>query len=1014
MRKRILAIAMALCMLLSVMPVSAMAADSDDSATVASASSEFLKIAFLDCGREYFTVAQIETLIDAAAAADYNYVELAVGNDGLRFLLDDMSLTVDGTTYDSDTVTNAIQAGNKAYRDCDTNELTETEMDEIISYAGEKGIEIIPLINTPGHMDAILYAADSLTNSSLDYGGSSRTIDVTNATAVAFTQALLQKYIDYFDDYCTYFNMGCDEYANDVYTSGSMGFGRLQSDGNYGSFVTYVNEVAKMVKDAGMTPMAFNDGIYFNDVTSSGTFDTNIMVCYWSSGWTGYDVASANTLAKMGHSIVNTNGDLYYVQYSSSDTYSAAYSRASSTSYAYDTVMGDDDGSVNPVGVMLCYWCDAAVSDNDAGISNFSNILTAFAENNTEVFAVSAASVGDADEVEATETKTITLTVGESSTITVSGSNYSDSYTSDGLKTDIATVTVSGTDAGAETDTYTQVTSNVTYNSLGLGNSTALTATIYYCLVDGSYYQLYVQRSTSWGSTTYRWYYYDSNNAQQTVGSQTGQNMNNTAVNVTTLYTLTTTAATEASTTITVTGVSAGTTTVTVGDTVYTIVVTAAPLEAELWCTNMQVEVSGVTSTGTATYSNNGTTTSYDYYYIDLTSDDLASYPLVSGIVESKGIQTGVTNGTLDAAYWKAIVLDEDDDYGSSAIDAHWQNPYSGNRGNTRGIEISALAYIDGEYCYLPVGESDYIAFDENDQLVFYYLMVFTESDYATAYTADWGTGGTYYSWAPYLITINIYLVDDDGNVTETLGTHSDYFGSGITEVVIDVDPAYELVKITQQYGSGTATDVTDNTTISVDSGSNCTINYYIRALSTYTVTYSWTAPPSGYSVPVDDIAYTSGSTVTVNSTYTDGQTVTVGDYTYTFHGWYLDSAHTNKVDSFTITANTTLYGYWTKSTDLVLSYDANGGTGAPASESQKATSDGDDTPTATFTVSDTVPTYTGYTFDGWNTAADGSGDSYSADDTIEISEDTTLYAQWKLIETEVTLSYDANGGSGA
>ena len=41
-----------------------------------------------------------------------------------------------------------------------------------------------------------------------------------------------------------------------------------------------------------MKPMAFNDGIYFNNNTSSGTFDTDIIICYWSSGWPGTNGAS--------------------------------------------------------------------------------------------------------------------------------------------------------------------------------------------------------------------------------------------------------------------------------------------------------------------------------------------------------------------------------------------------------------------------------------------------------------------------------------------------------------------------------------------------------------------------------------------------------------------------------------------------------------------------------------------------------------------------------------------------
>ena len=49
-------------------------------------------IMFLDCGRKYFSVDSIKTIIDNASSAGFNYIQLAVGNDGLRFLLNDMSL----------------------------------------------------------------------------------------------------------------------------------------------------------------------------------------------------------------------------------------------------------------------------------------------------------------------------------------------------------------------------------------------------------------------------------------------------------------------------------------------------------------------------------------------------------------------------------------------------------------------------------------------------------------------------------------------------------------------------------------------------------------------------------------------------------------------------------------------------------------------------------------------------------------------------------------------------------
>lgn len=77
-----------------------------------------------------------------------------------------------------------------------------------------------------------------------------------------------------------------------------------------------------------------------------------------------------------------------------------------------------------------------------------------------------------------------------------------------------------------------------------------------------------------------------------------------------------------------------------------------------------------------------------------------------------------------------------------------------------------------------------------------------------------------------------------------------------------------------------------------------------------------------------------------------------------------------------------------------ILNYDANGGTGAPDSESKP----GPKGSSATFTVSSITPTRENYTFKGWNTKADGSGTAYEAGKTISVAygSTTTLYAQWE------------------
>lgn len=333
-----------------------------------------LSVVMLDCGRKYFSVDSIKQIIDNAAAAGFNNVMLAVGNDGMRFLLDDMSLTVNGTTYSSEEVAAAIHTGNEAYYNFTTDELTESEMDEIIAYAKTKGLGIIPVINTPGHMDAILDAAEALTGKTCSYNGSARTIDVTNSTAVAFTQAFVQKYVDYFASKgCKYFNMGADKYANDMFTGGSMGFGNLQSTGKYSYYVEYVNAVAALIKNAGMTPMAFNDGIYFANNTSSGTFDTDIVICYWSNGWSGYTPMPASDLASKGFKMVNTNGSYYWVLGKTDAQCSA--------SKAKDFDIKSFPGSTinDPSGAMFCIWADYPGAETEASvISKTADTIAAF------------------------------------------------------------------------------------------------------------------------------------------------------------------------------------------------------------------------------------------------------------------------------------------------------------------------------------------------------------------------------------------------------------------------------------------------------------------------------------------------------------------------------------------------------------------------------------------------------------------------------------------------------------
>ena len=80
----------------------------------------------------------------------------------------------------------------------------------------------------------------------------------------------------------------------------------------------------------------------------------------------------------------------------------------------------------------------------------------------------------------------------------------------------------------------------------------------------------------------------------------------------------------------------------------------------------------------------------------------------------------------------------------------------------------------------------------------------------------------------------------------------------------------------------------------------------------------------------------------------------------------------------------------------VYLGYDANNGTNAPDGSSAEIVA-GD---SATFTISDSVPTRAGYDFLGWATNKDATSAEYSLGGSITISSNTTLYAVWKKIST--------------
>ena len=109
-------------------------------------------------------------------------------------------------------------------------------------------------------------------------------------------------------------------------------------------------------------------------------------------------------------------------------------------------------------------------------------------------------------------------------------------------------------------------------------------------------------------------------------------------------------------------------------------------------------------------------------------------------------------------------------------------------------------------------------------------------------------------------------------------------------------------------------------------------------------------------------------------------------------------------VDTAALTAGYVVQAYYGSApsapTQYTVTFDANGGSGSMTAQSAS---------TATALTANTF-TKDGYTFSGWNTAANGSGTTYADGASYAFTADVTLYAQWTI--NQYTISFNSDGGS--
>lgn len=242
----------------------------------------------LDCARKFFTKDWIISLIKDLSWQKYNSIQIHFSeNEGFRLQSDTLE-AIDGFQY-----------VNNQY-------LTKQDMLEIIQVANEYHIEVIPSLDSPGHLGAVLrYLPSDYSCASLfPYDGRrAQCFNIfTNDEARGFLIDLMTEFIDFFSEAgCKKFNIGGDEFLEK--------FSNFSNE-QYVQIMEYFNEVSAIVKSKGMTPRTWNDGVMYGNYTGY-KLDPDIEICYWAAP---QNCASIEKFVQNGNKVINFSDIyMYYV-----------------------------------------------------------------------------------------------------------------------------------------------------------------------------------------------------------------------------------------------------------------------------------------------------------------------------------------------------------------------------------------------------------------------------------------------------------------------------------------------------------------------------------------------------------------------------------------------------------------------------------------------------------------------------------------------------------------------------
>ena len=328
-------------------------------------------VILLDVARHYYTVDEIKSIIDGLSKYDNSSLQLHLSDDeNVGIECNYLDQTVGNATLNNGIYTNS-KTGKKF--------LSYSQINEIINYAKQRNVEIIPEIDVPAHMNgffklAILkfgeeyvktrYNHDNPNNSGIAWGSGSEegNIDLMSPNAKPFIKNILDEYTDAFKE-LKYFHIGFDEYTF-----------RPEMK------IDYINELYTYISSKGFTMRMWNDAITNENIDN--LISNNIQITYWGSKED--DIYSTNyatvpDFQNRGFKVIISNKHyLFFVP-------SANSTSAENLAYAINDISNNWDLNKwnytfnnplenynNILGAMVCVWGEEANNLNNSIIISHS------------------------------------------------------------------------------------------------------------------------------------------------------------------------------------------------------------------------------------------------------------------------------------------------------------------------------------------------------------------------------------------------------------------------------------------------------------------------------------------------------------------------------------------------------------------------------------------------------------------------------------------------------------------